>query len=66
MAEEADQKKGAKVLKTILKVVIGLAFLALGVYLVIRWRRDLLVVAKGCVGLFLIMTGAITVAIAKE
>ena len=31
MAEEGKEKKGANILKTILKVIIGLAFLALGV-----------------------------------
>ncbi len=66
MAEEAAAKKGSKVLKTVLKVIIGLAFLALGVYLIIRWKVQLFNVIKGCVGLFLIMVGAITVAIAKE
>jgi hypothetical protein len=30
------------------------------------WRFDLFVVIKGCIGLFLILAGLITLAIAKE
>lgn len=70
MAEEIKQeeKKGnvKKVLSTILKVILGLAFLALGVLAIRAWKSDLLVVIKGCLGLFLLLAGIITLAIAKE
>lgn len=70
MAEEIKQeeKKGnvKKVLSTILKVILGLAFLALGVLAIMAWKSDLLVVIKGCLGLFLLLAGIITLAIAKE
>lgn len=69
MAEELKQeaKPGAgKVLSTLLKVVLGLAFLVLGVLAVIKWLAALLLVVKGCIGLFLILAGIITLAIAKE
>ena len=70
MADEVKQeeKKGdsKKVLSMIFKVILGLAFLVLGVAAVIVWRYDLFVVIKGCVGLFLILAGVITLAIAKE
>ena len=70
MADEVKQeeKKGdsKKTLSTLLKVVLGLAFLVLGVAAVIVWRQDLFVVIKGCIGLFLILAGIITLAIAKE
>lgn len=70
MAEELKQEEkkvdAKKVLSTILKVILGLVFLALGIALVIRWWGSLLIVIKGCIGLFLILAGIITLAIAKE
>ena len=52
--------------KGILKIIIGLALVVVGIVLVIYWIVPLLTLIKGCVGLFLIMAGAITIAIAKE
>ena len=70
MAEELKQeekKADAKnVLGTIFKVLLGLAFLALGLWAVIRWFDSLKIVFTGCIGLFLILAGVITLAIAKE
>jgi hypothetical protein len=47
-------------------VVLGLVFLVLGVAAIARWWRLLLMIIKGCVGLFLLLAGVITLAIAKE
>ncbi len=70
MAEEVKQeeKKGdaKKVLSTIFKVILGLVFLLLGVYAIMVWWTDLTVVFRGCIGLFAILAGLITLAIAKE
>lgn len=70
MAEEAKQEEkkveASKIFSTILKVILGLAFLALGAFTIIRWWQALLLVFKGCIGLFLILAGIITLAIAKE
>ncbi len=70
MAEEAKQEEKKvevkKILSTILKVILGLVFLALGVWAVIGWWPQLKDVVKGCIGLFLILAGIITLAIAKE
>ena len=65
MAEEVKQK-GKNVVFTILKVILGLVFLMLGVLALIRWWWPLLFVVKACLGLFLILVGVITLAIAKE
>ncbi|MCF7875169.1 MAG: hypothetical protein K9M14_05860 [Candidatus Omnitrophica bacterium] len=65
MAEE-QKKKGAAAVKTALKIILGLIFIGLGIWAVIAWWKDLLVVIKGCIGLFAILAGAITIAIAKE
>lgn len=72
MAEEIKQeeKKGeaSKVFSTLLKVILGLVFLVLAVYLLVgrAWWQDTWLVIKGCVGPFLILAGIITLAIAKE
>jgi len=70
MAEELKQEEskqdGKKILSTVLKVILGLVFLVLGVWAVIAWWQDLLLVIKGCIGLFAILAGIITLAIAKE
>jgi flagellar basal body-associated protein FliL len=70
MAEELKQEEKKvdvkKILWTIFKVVLGLVFLVLGVGAVIRWFVSLKIVFEGCIGLFLILAGIITLAIAKE
>ncbi|MFA5411548.1 MAG: hypothetical protein WC321_06830 [Candidatus Omnitrophota bacterium] len=70
MAEELKQEEkkvdAKKMFSTILKVILGLVFLALGIALIMRWKWSLLIVIKGCIGLFLILAGVITLAIAKE
>jgi len=70
MAEELKQEEkkaeSGKVFWTIFKVILGLVFLALGLGAVMRWCGSLMIVFKGCVGLFLILAGIITLAIAKE
>jgi hypothetical protein len=70
MAEEAKQEgkkvEVGKVISTIVKVILGLVFLVLGALAILRWWAALLMVIKGCIGLFLILAGIITLAIAKE
>ena len=70
MAEELKQEEKKvdtkKVFWTIFKVLLGLVFLALGALAIYKWWGNLLVVVSGCIGLFLILAGIITLAIAKE
>lgn len=69
MAEEIKEEKkenGKNVIKTILKYILGAILVVLGIGLVIAWRIELLIVIKGCLGLFLVLAGAITLAIAKD
>ena len=72
MAEEIkkDDKcccgQGKNIFSTLLKVVLGLVFLGLGAMAILRWWNLLLMIIKGCIGLFLILAGVITLAIAKE
>ena len=55
-----------KILATLFKVVLGVVFLVLGGLAILKFRGELLVIVKGCIGLFLILAGVITLAIAKE
>ena len=55
-----------KKMSTLFKVVLGLAFLVLGGLMILKWWRALLLIVKGCIGLFFILAGVITLAIAKE
>ena len=55
-----------KTLSTLFKVLLGLAFLVAGGLTILRWWKLLLMIIKGCIGLFLILAGVITLAIAKE
>jgi len=70
MAEELKQEEkkaeAGKVFWTIFKFILGLVFLVLGLWAVIHWFGSLKMVFKGCIGLFLILAGVITLAIAKE
>jgi len=72
MAEEVKKEgqcgcaDGKKVISTVLKVALGLGLLALGAMAVLRWWALLMMIIKGCIGLFLILAGVITLAIAKE
>jgi hypothetical protein len=70
MAEEIKQEQAkpesSKVLSVALKTILGLGFLALGVLSIVRWWVHLKVVILGCLGLFLLLAGIITLAIARE
>ena len=69
MAEEVKQEQkgdAKKTFSTILKVLLGLAFLAVGAYLVYRGWWYVIALIKGCVGLFFVLAGLITLAIAKD
>lgn len=72
MAEEVndkkvDEKKNCCICsKPSVKVVIGIALIIIGLAAVISWWPSLVALLKGCIGLFLIMAGAIAIAIAKE
>lgn len=68
MAEEVKQGKaeGKNIFAVMFKVILGLAFLVLGVIAIIRWWGLLLMLIKGCLGPFLLLAGAITLAIAKD
>jgi len=66
MAEEANEKKACACAKPGIKVIIGVVLIAVGLSAVVSWWLNLMILLKGCVGLLLIMAGAISIAIAKE
>jgi hypothetical protein len=55
-----------KTFSTILKFILGLVFLVLGGWLIIKFWGELFVIIKGCIGLFLLLVGLVTLAIARE
>ncbi|MBN2119644.1 MAG: hypothetical protein JW734_01135 [Candidatus Omnitrophica bacterium] len=65
-ASQEESKSGGQAVKTAVKVILGVVLIALGILAVIAWWAELLGVIKGCIGLFLILVGAITVAIARD
>ncbi len=69
MAEQTEPTKtdsGKKMFATALKVALGLLLIVLGVLMVFKWLGALQIIIKGCLGLFLVLAGLITLAIAKE
>ncbi|MFA5144717.1 MAG: hypothetical protein WC723_01735 [Candidatus Omnitrophota bacterium] len=70
MAEEIKQEEKKaetkKVFSVISKVILGIVLLALGALAILKWWPQLLTIVEGCLGLFLILAGIITLAIAKE
>jgi hypothetical protein len=70
MAEEVKQEEKKtdvkNIFSTIFKVILGLVFLVLGGWAIYVWFGSLVTVVKGCIGLFLLLAGIITLAIAKE
>jgi hypothetical protein len=62
--EKGETKKNMA--GTVLKVLVGLALLVLGGLALLNWWSELLMIFKGSIGLFLILAGIITLAIAKE
>jgi uncharacterized membrane protein len=55
-----------KTLGMLFKVVLGLVFLVLGGWAILKFWGSLLMIIQGGIGLFLILAGVITLAIAKE
>lgn len=70
MADEVKQEEkkadAGKTMSTIFKYLLGIAFLFIGGYLVIRGWEYLWMLIKGSVGLFFILAGLITLVIAKD
>ena len=65
-AEVKEEKSSSENSKMVLKIILGVILVILGIWAVIGWWSSLVTVFKGCIGLFLLMAGAITFAIAKE
>lgn len=63
---EACGNCGKSCMRGIVKLILGLVVITLGMLLTILWWEDLLVVARGGLGLLLFLTGVITIALAKR
>jgi len=65
-AEDKKCCSPKKTLMTLLKVLLGFVFLVLGGWATLTFWQPLLLMVKGCIGLFLILIGVIILAVAKE
>ena len=63
---EASESKSCACGKTILKYLIGIALIVGGALLLWNFKKDFYTLVLGCIGPFLLLAGAITIAIAKE
>lgn len=50
----------------LIKAVLGLAFILVGLWAVIFWWGDLLILVRGGIGLFLILLGLIALALIAD
>lgn len=72
MSEETSSKKvGPKnschsCFKPTVKVAVGMLLIIIGLAMAIKWWFSLLILLQGFISLFLIIAGALTIAIAKE
>jgi cell division septal protein FtsQ len=64
--QETREEQSISIPKSVLKTAVGLIFIFFGLLAVFAWWQSLLTVIKGCLGIFLILIGAVVVAIAKE
>jgi len=55
-----------KFFAVLLKVTLGLIFLGLGAWAILKWWDFILVILKGSAGLLLLLAGVITLALARE
>jgi uncharacterized membrane protein YkgB len=65
MPEEA-KKQNKDSAKAAGKVTLGIIFIIVGILATVKWWPQLITVFQGCLGLFLILVGAITIAIARD
>ncbi len=65
MADE-EKKASCQAPKSALKVILGIAFLAVGAWLVWLWKWEVLTLIKGCLGMLVILAGVVFLAMAKE
>ncbi|UCB57368.1 MAG: hypothetical protein JSV30_01950 [Candidatus Omnitrophota bacterium] len=52
--------------KLSLKVILGIILLAIGAWLIWLWKEDVWTVIRGFLGIIVILSGAMFLAIAKE
>lgn len=64
--QEKKEKKISEGGKSLVKYVLGVLLVVLGLVAVIGLWASVWIIIKGCIGLFLIIAGAVTIAIAKE
>ena len=64
--EVKEDKKGAEIFKTAIKIVVGIILITIGIWAVIGWWKPLWTVFKGGIGILLILAGVVTIVIARD
>ncbi|MCK4809581.1 MAG: hypothetical protein KAS99_01410 [Candidatus Omnitrophica bacterium] len=64
--QKKEEKKISEGGKSLVKYVLGVLLVVLGLVAVIGLWASVWIIIKGCIGLVLIIAGAVTIAIAKE
>ena len=65
-AQPEEKKSASELAKTVIKMILGVVLVALGVVAVVVWWEELLMLIRGGIGLFLVLVGLITIAIARD
>lgn len=63
---EAKNEPTIAIPLSMVKLIVGVGLVILGLTAVLGWWEYLVVVIKGCIGIILILAGAVVIAIAKE
>lgn len=65
-AQKVEASKPSNGTKAIIKLILGMVLIILGLIALISWHEELFTIIKGCIGLFVILAGVITIASAKS
>lgn len=65
MIDKPCEKKTQTIRKTVANLVVGIIFIGLGLLAIFYWWPELISLIKACVGLVLVIIGAILIIISK-
>ncbi len=66
MKKEEEAQPGSGLPSVMVKVVLGLAFLTLGVWVLLNWFDSFKILIQGSLGIFFLLVGVVILVMAKE
>jgi len=66
MTEDSKSKNKKILSRPVLGLITGLLFITIGVSVILRFWPYFLVIFKGCIGLALVLSGAVIILLAKK